>query len=175
MLIVGSSIVRDLEHYERFTGHRINTWRRTFIAGQSGLRLSGLENLVTMLMATHKPGFVIIHAGANDIGSLTSKEWADTLDSIIKNLSTDYPRVQFIWSDMLPRLKWRGHNTREAEKKRRRYQKEARAIFRKYGGSWITQPLLQVDKSLLKPDGVHPGNDGLRQLLRDFQQFIDLL
>ena len=170
---MGSSIIKHLGDFERCNPRKaIRCRQKVKISGQSGLKLRGVEALASMLIDTHGPGTVIIHAGANDIGNLKGHQWKQKIEEIAKNLKSRYPRVLFVWSDMVPRLDYRNHNTKQAEKKRRRYQRVAREAFLKEGGTWVTHPIMQIDRSLLCWDEVHHNDEGHNQLLRDFEQFI---
>ena len=100
-----------------------------------------------MLIDTHGPNTVIIHAGANDIWNLKGRKWKQKIEEVAKNLKKHYPRILFVWSVMVPRLDYGKHNTKQAEKKRRRYQRVAWAAFLKEGGIWVTYPTMQVDRS----------------------------
>ena len=170
---MGSSIIKRLGDYERCNPwNKIRCRQRTKISGQSGLGIRGIEPLAEMLIQTHKPSTVIIHAGANDIGALSGYEWKMGIKTVARNLKKKFPAILFVWSDMLPRLKWLHHSTKEAEKKRRRYQRVAREAFHSNGGTWVTHPSMQIDKSLISWDMVHHTDEGHQQLLRDFERFI---
>lgn len=167
---MGSSIISRLSKYVNMSGRKLLS--KTWIVGQPGLRLSGLKNLTVMLCKTHRPKKVIIHAGANDIGYQSAKTWIDTLESILTSLIETFPNTTFIWSDMLPRLKYRNHGTKQAEKKRRRWNVAARQLFYRKGFNWVVHPVLQVEKNLISWDGVHLSTDGQKTLLRDFEEHI---
>ena len=143
---MGSSLVKDLADHVRCSSIRHRTRQKPLFIGQGGLRLSGVKPLAHMLIRTHRPAMVIIHAGANDIGSLTGWAWKEAVKKILKDLKELHPSLRFVWSDMLPRLAYRNHGTQAAEKKRRRYQRVAREVF---GGPWVSHPTIQIDREYL--------------------------
>ena len=166
---MGSSLIRDMSDHVSCSGIRARTGQKPVIVGQGGLCLSGVEPLTDMLIKTHKPPMVIIHAGANDVGSLEGWYWKEALKNILKNLKEKHPTVRFVWSDMLPRLSYRNHDTQAAEKKRRRYQRVARALF---GGPWVSHPDIQTNREFLRWDQIHLSFEGNRQFYYDFENFI---
>ena len=68
---MGSSIIRNLWNFEICYPQRAIQCKQKFrISGQPGFKLGGIEALANMLIETHGPSTVIIHAGASDIRTL---------------------------------------------------------------------------------------------------------
>ena len=179
--ILGSSLIKNLkEHLLTSRGARGVPFHFN-MDGIPGLGLSGLKPLVDKNLNVKGQGFVLIHAGANDIGKLPEKVWLSELECVLAYIRVRYPGYQPVWSDMLPRNKWRhGPKTGDEIKKmkiqegcRKRLQRRARQMFGNHGGTVVHHPSLQQNFELLSPiDGVHLTQQGQADFWGDFLNFI---
>ena len=85
--------------------------------GAPGLRLSGSRQLIDSALDVKGKGSIILHIGANDIGAIRDSDWLIELETIFYYLKARYPDYTPIWSDMLPRRKWRYLPKKDAEKR----------------------------------------------------------
>ena len=154
------------------------------IKGVSGLGLEGMCQLIDRNLKTNGRGFVILHAGANDIRKLSEKDWLAELECILSYIGVRYSGYKPVWSDMLPRLHWRyapvieddqeGRLARKVmEDCRKRLQRRARHKVISHNGMILRHPSLQQDLALLDPvDGVHLTQQGQADFFGDFLNFI---
>ena len=150
------------------------------VEGIPGLGLAGVQSMVDKHLKEDGYGFVVIHAGANDIGNLKEHVWVAELRCILTYIRAKYPHYQPVWSDMLPRNKWRHGPVQDEhenmilqENARKRLQRRARLLFWENGGTVVHHPSLQKDFSLLCPlDGVHLTPQGQADFWGDFLNFI---
>jgi hypothetical protein len=138
--------------------------------GRPGLRINQLRGLLHRhIQEWNQPAFMVIHMGANDIGSLSTKQWIEELDVCVLYLRARYPATQLIWSDMIPRLSWRHCvSVKGAENARKRNQRRARALFWSEGGKVISHPKISTGPDLLS-DGVHLSEVGQGKFHTDLQ------
>ena len=156
------------------------------LKGAPGLGLPGLHDLIAKNLDRKGKGFVILHAGANDIGRVEEKAWLNLLECLLCFIEVGYPGYTVVWSDMLPRNIWR-HIPKDVKEKvkdpkkrllimegmRKRLNRRARLMCQKKGGTIVNHPSLQKNFSLLSPkDGVHLTQQGQADLWGDFFNFI---
>ena len=139
----------------------------TRMKGVSGLTLGGTRNILDTTLKPKGKGFLLLHVGANDIGSMSSYNWLRELESLVYYARARYPDYKLLWSDMLPRRRWRYGCKYQAETKRRRLQRRARKLFLREEGGVIRHPLLTKDDELISSDGVHLGLIGQEVLIQD--------
>lgn len=77
------------------------------------------------------PSYLIIHAGGNDIGSITARDLRNLIKQTMSNLKALFAYSCIVWSNILPRLRWRySANTQAMENTRTRTN---RAVIRHMG------------------------------------------
>lgn len=176
ILIAGSSFITRLESYLQSTGRNLQVPLPTTLAGQPGLRLTGLRPLLESAISGRPPQYIILHVGANDIGYRKSCEWITELRAAIYYMRAKYRFSTIVWSDMLPRRVWRYSHPIAAEKARRRYQRRARGLVQEEGGAVIKHPMLESNLNYLAPDGVHLSAVGIEQFVQDLESgLVDLI
>ena len=187
--ILGSSLINNLAGYvEKGRGDR-GIPNPPNIKGESGLGLMGMRQLMDKNLKEKGMGYVIVHAGANDICNGKEREWLLELEATLAYMKARFKGYQPVWSDMLPRINWRHkpndmHHRAEdirneeyvrnvMDKCRKRLQRRARLKFAEFGGKIIHHPSLQQDLGLLSPkDGVHLTQQGQADFWGDFLNFI---
>ncbi|CAG2229749.1 unnamed protein product [Mytilus edulis] len=75
------------------------------------------------------PKFLVVHVGANDLGNIKTKDLREKLIQAMTFISKDLPDTKIVWSQMLPRLKWRYSNDGKAMEKCRYRVNNAVANF----------------------------------------------
>ena len=122
--------------------------------GLRGARLQDCERLLSLALETcPDPDTVVVHLGGNDIG-INSLRFCLRLIRHLPQLVAQYaPQAVLYWSDVLPRVAYRGIERVPAEKTRIRMNMCARS-FRFVIG--IKHPSLKSEtKENFRADGVH--------------------
>lgn len=122
------------------------------------------------------PRTVIIHVGANNIGSLSAFAQRQQLESLWEFLPclSAYPHTEFIWSDILPKLGARqaGDLTpdtlRKLDRVRRDVNRFARRLSVRLGGRYIAHPSFSLATPwLYRHDGTHLAEAGCQLFAQD--------
>ena len=111
------------------------------------------------------PDFVMIHCGGNDIA--TSGPVGDLrfqMLEIFDSVQSLLPNSKIVYSQILPRLKWRSTiDNKSLDKARRRINNKIAHHIVSNGGYYIRYPMLRLQsKEIFSDDGVHLsplGND----------------
>ena len=119
-------------------------------------------------------GFLVLHVGANSIGAVGNKEWERQLEEVVYYARLQFPSYKLVWSDMVRRVESRHLTPEEAEKRRKRLQQRARALFYEEEGEVIRHLALNQDNSMLCHDGVHLNLTGQEWFLYDIWSFFNL-
>ena len=170
-MILGSSYVARTADFLERVGRTHHLPLPARFRGVPGLRLSSTRRTVDDTLHLEGKGFVILHVGANDIGSETNKNWLIELEELLFYIKARYPGYRPIWSDMLPRKKWRHLRKNDAEKRRRRLQRRARGLFLSEGGDVIRHPILTYNDDFVSSDNVHLGLMGQEIFIMDFAAY----
>lgn len=131
-----------------------------------------------MLRYEDPPRYLVLHRGGNDIGQIKSSELREKMEQSLDALSPLLPRANIIWSQILPRLKWRNARDNNAlNKKRVRVNSFVATKLLAHQGGYIRyQKITPSDKSLFKGDGVHLTERGnelfLKTLKKALKRFI---
>ncbi|XP_052701653.1 uncharacterized protein LOC128178498 [Crassostrea angulata] len=181
--IVGSSIIWQAFSHARLNGGsnldfspmEANIWWQ----GKGGMRWRHLlPKIRQMLRYEDPPHFLVLHCGGNDIGQIKSSELREKMEQSLDALSPLLPRTKIIWSQILPRLKWRNARDNNALNKTRVRVNSfvATKLLAHQGGYIRYQKITPSDKSLFKGDGVHLTEKGneifLKTLTKAFKRFI---
>ena len=160
--ITGSSLVKNafIESRQRPGGtnlclDRLNA--EIWWQGKSGMVTSQLRRQIR-IMKTYEdpPKFLVVHVGANDLGNLKTKDLREKLIQAMTFISKDLPDTKIVWSQMLPRLKWRYSNDSKAmEKCRYRVNNAVANFILESGGYYIRYPDISRTENMYKSDGVH--------------------
>ena len=183
--IVGSSIVKHAFVRARSTKCTHLDLKRYGASilwqGQSGLRWTDLEGKVNQLLKFEDPpDFLVIHCGGNDIGIGPKKSilLRKRMERTIINISLKMPHTRMVWSQILPRYKWRSSLLQEQlDKIRVRLNSRLATLILSLGGASIKYPELDKENvQFLQDDRVHLtdlGNDiMLYRIQQAFQTFL---
>lgn len=111
------------------------------------------------------PDFIMIHCGGNDIGSSgTVGDLRFKMIEIFDTVQSLLPNTKIVYSQVLPRLKWRSHiDINSLEKARRRINNKIAHHIVTNGGYYIRYPMISLQSvEVFCKDGVHLsplGND----------------
>ena len=139
--------------------------RRSSIAwhGQRGMRWHQLlPKVKSLLQSKAPPSWICIHLGGNDLASIPLRALTTMALQDIKTLSKIAPNTMFIWSEILPRVHYRGANSdAKMEKTRKTLNAAIRKSILNLNGQCIKHPGIQWDiPSLFRHDGVHLSDKG---------------
>lgn len=125
--------------------------------GKSGLTLSKLKNHIkVMLKLEDPPNYIVIHIGGNDIGHIRLGYLHYQLEEFMSWLAQLMPETTLIWSQILPRMKWRySENLKAIERCRLRLNSSVGVHMVRHGGCYIRYPDIKATKDFIMEDGVH--------------------
>lgn len=143
--------------------------------GKSGMVVSQLEgHLKRLKKYEDPPDYLLIHVGCNDIGNIKVGHLRNDIKNILQKLSKDMPSTKIIWSQMLPRIKWRySLNNAAMEKARRRVNNSIASHVLKSGGFYIRYPDILGKEIFFKEDGVHLSDVGNNIFINTLQGGIE--
>ena len=113
------------------------------------------------LLSNPPPVTIVIHLGGNDIVTVTQGKLIRSIKKDINYIASVFPSAAIVWSDILPRLKWRGapndpQTLYQLDQKRKRINRAGRQVIRQLAnGKYIVHEIDTVTPGLFRPDGVH--------------------
>lgn len=138
-----------------------------------------LQSTVQLQMLFRRPPcMIIIHLGGNDLVSLSQWKLIRMIHSDIRYVHSLFPESFLVWSDILPRLHWRGKestpdNLRAMDLKRKRVNRAGHlAVKVSPKGRYIAHDIDTRTQGLLKNDGTHLTLVGNRIFLLAFEEAI---
>lgn len=134
-----------------------------FWQGRSGLKWKQLVPLLKHLLTVEeRPDFLIIHCGGNSIGMKSTAELIFDMKQDLVEIFRLFHNSVIIWSQILPRLSWRGPIEHAAmERSRRRVNNGIASFILGIGGKYLRYPVITGnDCSFYLPDGVHLSDKG---------------
>ena len=126
--------------------------------GKGGMLTSQLRARIrTMSIYEDLPDFLIVHVGANDLGNMSVGDLRNNLQNTLRVISRyNLPGTKIVWSQMLPRFKWRySSNLKTMETGRYRVNNGVASYVLNHGGYYIRYPEIVRNQSLFQADGVH--------------------
>ncbi|OWF43971.1 hypothetical protein KP79_PYT19784 [Mizuhopecten yessoensis] len=121
------------------------------------------------------PHFLVIHAGGNDLTTTPTSELCVRIENDVHTLAKDLPHCTIIWSDILPRLQWRGcTSVTGIERKRKRVNRIGRQAVLSVGGRVVKHVDITYDcAGLFRADGVHLEDIGNAIFLNTLQGALE--
>ncbi len=177
--IIGSSIVHWAKQHtikvlDRNIG--LGTYNiRVNWMGLRGLKWIDLKTIFYSELETKAPPAVTIaHLGANDLVNVRARKLSRIIMEDIEELARYCPRCVFIWSDLLPRLFWKGaKSVTKIELKRKRINREGRQACLKMGGRFIKHTVDHNTPNLFWEDGIHMNELGNDIFLHEIQGALE--
>ena len=124
------------------------------------------------------PQYLILHCGANDIGNVPLKDLIQQIKKTLCRIQLLLPKTKLIWSQLLPRNKWRYFDHMEPMNKAlKRLNNSIASEIIKNGGCYIKYPDIKAGNELLfQADGVHLSDIGndifLNTICAAMEQFV---
>ena len=139
------------------------------VVSWKGVRGAHLKDVVGQLREgldhTPYPTTVIIHAGTNDILKLDTYALRNLIPVVISSVRNMLPLSRIIWSDILPRRKYKGELKPGKGKQATNFAncQAHKAIYATSNASFICySDILSADRSsLYRKDGTHLSRGGL--------------
>lgn len=141
--------------------------------GYGGLKIRQLtRKAATLKKVGPHPHAIVIHLGGNDIGEITAGTLCLMAVERIKALQRMFPTTRLIFSQVLPRLRWRHSSNAKAMNKCRRNLNRvcSKAVIEQKGG-YIKHPDIVGSATELfrSEDGVHLSSLGNAIFLNSLQ------
>ncbi|CAJ0965218.1 unnamed protein product, partial [Ranitomeya imitator] len=141
--------------------------------GMRGLMWSQvLPEIVRIARVASSPAIVVIHAGGNDLASSPLAELLTLIRSDMDKFPSFFPAMRLVWSEVIPRLVWRGARELNAmERSRRTLNQRISRFVRFKNGVVVRHHRLEGDNSgFLLPDRVHLNEAGLDIFLNGLRE-----
>lgn len=121
------------------------------------------------------PVVLVLHVGGNDIASLRTLELLAVMRADMDRFPLFFSRVLLVWSEITPRLVWRGaRNFLAADRARRAVNARISRFVRARAGVAIRHSLLEnVEDGVLSDDGVHLTDIGCDIFLSGLQDGVE--
>ena len=119
--------------------------------------LKDLEvTIKNMMKYEDPPNFLLIHVAGNDVGNTRVGFLRNKLKDVLVKIQRLLPQTKLIWSQMLPRLKWRySSNSDSMDRCRARLNSSTGSYIIRKGGHYIKYPDILPNYTFFKDDGVH--------------------
>ncbi|XP_069583570.1 uncharacterized protein [Ranitomeya imitator] len=133
-----------------------------------------LPEVVHIARVASSPTIVVIHAGGNDLASSPLAELLTLIRSDMDKFPSFFPLMRLVWSEVIPRLVWRGARELNAmERSRRTLNQRISRFIRFKNGVVVRHHRLEGDNSgFLLPDGVHLNEVGLDIFLNGIREGV---
>lgn len=179
--IIGDSLITHL-HERAIFRHSVNLGldgRKVHWIGSGGMLWEQLlPKLQLEMLFRPMPSFIVIQVGGNNIVDVKLSKLIKTVRHDMTYICTGFEKVKIVWSDILPRKRWRGAlETEDVLKhldiKRKRVNRLGRQVVRESpNGRAIVSDSDLFTSGLFKPDGVHLTDIGNDILLNTFQEAL---
>lgn len=174
---MGSSIIkRAFTHARQATRegihldlarYGVNIWWQ----GKCGMKWHQVLPTIKFLLTIEEPPHIlVIHCGGNDIGA-NPRLRAD-IKQVLGKIRSLLPETMIVWSQILPRLHWRGEISHKAvDNIRKRVNSSVATYLLQAGwGAYIKYPEIAESNPDLFVDGVHLSDWGNTFFLHSLQQ-----
>ena len=177
---MGSSIVKHAFLHARQLNEGsslgLNRFNATILwQGRGGLICSRLLPTIRHLLTIEDhPHLLVIHCGGNDIGQVNSCVLGHRMAVIIRQLIRLLLHTKIIFSQILPRLHWRGelNHTALNRVRIRINSKIASLVIRNVGYYFKYPELSELNPDLFSRDKVHLSETGNDIFLLRLQQYL---
>lgn len=126
--------------------------------GIRGLRWGRLlQELHFHIRLDRVPDVLLLHAGGNDLGAMTTRELLRDIKLDCLRIWASYPGILIVWSDMVARLQWRrARSVPGLNRARAKLNRSVGRFIARNGGLVVRHQDLEIaDPALIGTDGVH--------------------
>ena len=152
-----SHLQHDLEELRPSAVTKRFSWH-----GKGGMHWDELKGgFQKAMLFSVAPFMIIIHLGGNDLVTIKQGKMIKWIKRDLKYIASVFPQAILVWSDILPRQKWRGMinsppNLKQINNKRKRINRAGRqAVNDIINGRSIVHEIDLVTPGLFKADGCH--------------------
>lgn len=140
-----------------------------------GLAFFGAFGACELVPLSQCPVILVLHAGGNDLCSVRMGELLTLMQADVNRFFCFVPELVLMWSEIVPRLVWRGARDMSAVDGSQRNVTARMARFvRNRGGVVVRHRQLEGDLAgLIRPDGKHLTEIGLDIFLSGLQDGIE--
>ncbi|KAM4021087.1 uncharacterized protein ACNLHF_001246 [Anomaloglossus baeobatrachus] len=134
-----------------------------------------LPEVVNISRTAVGPVVLVLHAGGNDLCSIQMTELLTLMRADIDKFSAFFSQVLIVWSEIVPRVVWRGARDWAGMERTRRTINHCISRFVHFKGGVIVRhrQLEGTNARLMRPDGVHLNDIGLDIFLSGLQDGIE--
>ena len=129
-----------------------------------------------LMMLKARPFMIVVHLGGNSVVDIKLRTFQKKIINDFQYMFSTYPGINFVWSDILPRLKWRGAKPSDypaMERKRGSINRTARKAVASYAdGRQIIHDNFDHTVGLFWGDGVHLSDIGSDLFLANIQEAL---
>ena len=120
------------------------------------------------------PEMLFVHLGGNDFVTTPLRKLTEQAQCDMKVLAELCPQTVLIWSDVLPRIRYRGaYRNNKMKKTCKTFNSAMRAYIRRIGGKAVRHQEIKWNlPHLFRPDGVHLNDMGNDVLIGVFHNSI---
>lgn len=167
----------DMKGLTNFQLEKDNVRVRWF--GIRGMHWAELKSRIQyLIMLKARPFIIVIHLGGNDVVCTKLRTLQKKIENDVQYLFSSYPGILFVWSDILPRLKWKGVQPEEypaMERKRGCINRTARRVVASSkSGRVVVHNNFDDTAGLFWNDGIHLSEIGSDLLLANLQEALRL-
>ncbi|OCT77494.1 hypothetical protein XELAEV_18028586mg [Xenopus laevis] len=179
--IVGDSIIQQAEQRAkvRDNGEQLGFKESRVILQWNGVEGLCWDEVVPLIIQNAKhwgsPNMILIHCGGNDLGQCPMKHLIKNIRKDFLRLWSLFPGVSLVWSEIIPRLQWRGARSVSAiDRVRVKVNKAVSKFVQANGGVAIRHKDFDNQSVYYSADGVHLNEVGMELFnftLRETIQF----
>lgn len=171
MWIVGHSFIARAERHPLASRASVLMGgRKVRWLGVGGMRWQELLGVLFRNEAVWgRPSWLVVHLGGNDLGRVPGLELIQQIQGDFAYIGSVWPEVRLVWSDIVPRVRWRGARDLKAiDKARKKVNWAVSRFMETEGGFAVRHPRLVAQApQMYSLDGVHLSSRGLELFLLD--------
>lgn len=136
-----------------------------------------ISRVTYLLNFEQPPDIMVLHCGGNSIGTIKLHEFRSKIRETLHKLMEMLPTTKLVWSQILPRFKWRfSQNTKAQNIAAERLNNFAAWICIQSGGGYLKYPEIGWNEpDLFCEDGVHLSVMGNELFLYRLQSYLSAL
>lgn len=134
-----------------------------------------LPHVVFLSRSVQSPVILVVHVGGNDLCSVRMGELLTLMQADVNRFFCFVPELVLVWSEIVPRLVWRGaRDVQAVDGARRNVNARIARFVRNRGGIVVRHRQLEGDNAnLMRTDGEHLNEIGLDIFLSGLQDGIE--
>ena len=148
--ILGSSIVRDAFTHAKCKLQNLNLVKNVHVwwQGYGGLLMANVGEKLDLIdsLNSETPSILILHCGGNDLGKRKTVNIINSIENTLREIHIKYPFTKIVFSQILPRKKWRySCNNKAMDHARRRVNSFVKNKIIELGGTYLKHDITKAD------------------------------